>query len=1198
MCACFSGSLVQTPVRVDQHRSMALAARRPAAGASLAPGDEAAADDLENDDYAADENDDDTQVFEEEGTGKRSTAPALEFDDVDVQASVKAALSPAGAVDFAGLVSWAQPPALQEGAGNAAFSAEHTAEPMINTVPELRVTVESVFGGTDAALARRVFPFGSFNGVQSNCLPAFTSNDNVLISAPTGAGKTAIFELAIMRMFWRRIGLRRMPPGMAGSANDHGGAGSPAKAVYLAPIKALCRERVLDWQAKFGVLGLNVVELTSDSATLDSLVHQARMLNSAHVIVATPEKWESVTRRWKSGYATMLPSVGLLLMDEVHMLNLSDRGPALEAIVSRMRLMQSSAVFALQPISSIRLLAVSATIPNVAHVGAWLGVLPHNIKVFGPAFRPVPLSLRVVGFAESRSAFLFERNLTFRLYSVILESYGGRPVLVFCASRQGVASTARHLVERDIGAGMNPFVQDVDQRRRLSAAARQVESSALAAVLGAGVGFHAASLTPADRHTVESLFLAGDLRVLCTTTTLALGVNLPAHCVIIKSTQRYKSGQYQEYDELEVLQMIGRAGRPQFDSSACAVILTTNAQAARYRSLSTGQQPIRSHLLDWLPELLNTEIVLQTVRCEADALRWLGSSFLFVHARADPNLYFPDRPVPTGGAEGSRSASQIVEQALLARVRLALRSHLLKTGLIEQVRDGGAVDQNQADTGPTSYYRARPSGEFMSSYCIRFNTMRLFVSVPGSAGVPELLAVLCQASELASVMLRRNERRPLAELNRRPPRGAADASTPQGASAVAAASYIHFPLESRTVHGTADKLNVLLQAHLGGLRVEHTGLAQEIPFLMPAFERLSRALVQSLLNRPSDGALAELSAIRSACLLAKSVRAGLWYDSVFVTRQFAHVGPSLSRRLVEAGAVSLDSLLGFDASALERACARNAPFGEKLLAAARDLPRLDMSVSVAEVRDDGGVLRGWQASCTIVVHEYAGYGKPQLAKVPPRSGRVWYTLLCGLAEPNLVLHVQRIDATAMIRNSQGCRLDVPIDLAALAAGRVALTGTHVSLVVELICADYVGLDVAALVALPLAAVAHAPTAERAPAGACQHRCRDKSLCAHACCKLGLGAAGAAGAAAVAGARAAQPAPDTGDDAAAEDLLAALHERFVHRGKRAREHDDGDTESASGPKRRAVLDAAKAADAAVHQFALSLPGSAQGFRRLR
>lgn len=86
-----------------------------------------------------------------------------------------------------------------------------------------------------------------------------------------------------------------------------------------------------------------------------------------------------------------------------------------------------------------------------------------------------------------------------------------------------------------------------------------------------GVGVHTAGLEPNERSIIEKLFLQGDLMALCTTSTLAQGINLPAHLVIIKGTQTYEKGSgYVEYPTSSIIQMMGRAGRPQFDKSAKA----------------------------------------------------------------------------------------------------------------------------------------------------------------------------------------------------------------------------------------------------------------------------------------------------------------------------------------------------------------------------------------------------------------------------------------------------------------------------------------------------------------------------------------------------------------------------------------------------------------------------------------------------
>lgn len=114
------------------------------------------------------------------------------------------------------------------------------------------------------------------------------------------------------------------------------------------------------------------------------------------------------------------------------------------------------------------------------------------------------------------------------------------------------------------------------------------------ATVPAGVAFHHAGLSPADRSVVEKAYLSGELSVICCTSTLAVGVNLPCHMVIIKNTVNYESSTIKECSDLEVMQMIGRAGRPQFDDSAVAVIMTRMPQVKHYEQMVNGQELLES----------------------------------------------------------------------------------------------------------------------------------------------------------------------------------------------------------------------------------------------------------------------------------------------------------------------------------------------------------------------------------------------------------------------------------------------------------------------------------------------------------------------------------------------------------------------------------------------------------------------------
>ena len=226
---------------------------------------------------------------------------------------------------------------------------------------------------------RSIFPFPLFNAIQSKCFQTvFNTDDNLVLSAPTGSGKTAVLEIAICRLVTR--------------FHDN-----QFKIVYMAPTKSLCSERQRDWHLKFNVLSLRCAELTGDTdyATLKNI-------QSADVIITTPEKWDSMTRKWKD-HAKLMQLVKLFLIDEVHILK-EKRGATLEAVVSRMKSVGSN----------VRFIALSATVPNSEDIATWLGqdhltqYLPAKREKFGEDFRPVQLQKFVIGLSVRGNDFVFD----------------------------------------------------------------------------------------------------------------------------------------------------------------------------------------------------------------------------------------------------------------------------------------------------------------------------------------------------------------------------------------------------------------------------------------------------------------------------------------------------------------------------------------------------------------------------------------------------------------------------------------------------------------------------------------------------------------------------------------------------------------------------------------------------------------------
>lgn len=229
---------------------------------------------------------------------------------------------------------------------------------------------------------KSIFPFKLFNAMQSKSFDSvYRSSDNFVLSSPTGSGKTVILELAICRLL-------TISPNL------------DFKLVYQAPTKALCAERYRDWSKKFGPFGLNCVEFTGDT---DNLRVRPQ---SAHVIITTPEKWDSITRKWKD-HRRFMQVVKLFLIDEVHILK-EDRGAGLEAVVSRMKSIGSD----------VRFVALSATVPNSDDIAKWLGKsrdephLPALREVFDETYRPIQVERHVYGFPGYNSnEFSFDKSL-------------------------------------------------------------------------------------------------------------------------------------------------------------------------------------------------------------------------------------------------------------------------------------------------------------------------------------------------------------------------------------------------------------------------------------------------------------------------------------------------------------------------------------------------------------------------------------------------------------------------------------------------------------------------------------------------------------------------------------------------------------------------------------------------------------------
>ncbi|OIT21539.1 dexh-box atp-dependent rna helicase dexh12 [Nicotiana attenuata] len=168
-----------------------------------------------------------------------------------------------------------------------------------------------------------------------------------------------------------------------------------------------------------------------------------------------------------------------------------------------------------------------------------------------------------------------------------------------------------------------------------------VKSNDLKYLLPYGFAIPHVGLDRTDRQFMEELFADGHVQVLVSTTTLAWGVNLPAHTVIIKGTTIYnpEKAAWTELSPLDVMQMLGRAGRPQYDTNGEGIIITRHSELQYYLSLMNQRLPIESQFISKLPDQLNAEIVLGTVQNAKEACKWLLYTYLCVRMVRNPTLY-------------------------------------------------------------------------------------------------------------------------------------------------------------------------------------------------------------------------------------------------------------------------------------------------------------------------------------------------------------------------------------------------------------------------------------------------------------------------------------------------------------------------------------------------------------------------------
>ena len=351
---------------------------------------------------------------------------------------------------------------------------------------------------------------------------------SMLVSVPTAAGKTMLAELAMLKA------------ALAGG-----------RSLYIVPLRALASEKQAAF-SRFSDLGVKVGLSSGDMERRDEY------LGRNQIIVATSEKADSLIRNG----ARWIRDLSVLVVDEIHLLDSTNRGPTLEMTITKLMRINPK----------MQVLGLSATVANAREVASWLGA-----DLVESRWRPVELKEGVIcdgvlNFPGETVSIPSRRDDLVDLVKDTMDQ--GGQILIFESSRRNAEATAvklsRVASKRTEKSSQGEGSEQIQDGSRLSekvlATGESETGKKLAECVKNGVAFHHAGLLAEQRAIVERGFRSGEIKVIASTPTLAAGLNLPARRVLIRSYKRYEGARGMvAIPVMEYRQMAGRAGRPGLD---------------------------------------------------------------------------------------------------------------------------------------------------------------------------------------------------------------------------------------------------------------------------------------------------------------------------------------------------------------------------------------------------------------------------------------------------------------------------------------------------------------------------------------------------------------------------------------------------------------------------------------------------------
>ncbi len=411
---------------------------------------------------------------------------------------------------------------------------------------------------------------------QEEAIHAISQNHSVVVSAPTGAGKTLIAEFAVEKAIKEK-----------------------RQVVYTSPIKALSNQKFRDFEALYpGKVGIITGDVTHN--------------RDAPLVIMTTE----IFRNCVFDSPEEIENVSTLIFDEVHYISDFERGTVWEETI----------IFAPH---HIQIVALSATIPNLYDFSDWISHIrktqvvtveehkrpvPLEHHLFHPRFGEINLKrLKKFGLPRKKKRYFFEDDgFEHNIIDYVVDSEKRLPCLVFSFNRVlcetlATKNSHRKLLTKDETEHITKRFDELCQRFNVDITTNE-KASAMRKYAKGGVAYHHAGVLPSLKEVVEQLFTEGLIKLLFTTETFALGINMPAAAVIFTGLEKYDGISFDIMTCRDYLQMAGRSGRRGIDPIGHVYSNLNPFDARAYdveRLLKLKSEPIKSRFLLSYSTLIN-----------------------------------------------------------------------------------------------------------------------------------------------------------------------------------------------------------------------------------------------------------------------------------------------------------------------------------------------------------------------------------------------------------------------------------------------------------------------------------------------------------------------------------------------------------------------------------------------------------------